>query len=111
MFVWDTTKTKRVITRLQNNRKVDILNVQLVKNNFGTRKVISLNLQLVESKSQTAKSNLQLVILFPTHKKNLQLVTRKCIFLNSHLITHNLQPVNYKTTDFLSKKVTIIQTV
>ena len=79
MFVWDTTKTKRVITRLQNNRKVDILNVQLVKNNFGTRKVISLNLQLVESKSQTAKSN--------------------------------LQPVNYKTTDFLSKKVTIIQIV
>ena len=60
-------------------RKIAIVNVQLVKSNFAThkhyhlklstRKFIILNFQLI-------KSNLQLVILFPVRKINLQLINR-----------------------------------
>ena len=45
--------------------------------------VISLILQLVKSNSQPTNSNLQLVILFPTFKVNLQLVNRQPVNLIS----------------------------
>ena len=45
--------------------------------------VISLILQLVKSNSQLTNSNLQLVILFPTCKINLQLVKRQLVNLIS----------------------------
>ena len=48
------------------------------KAQLATRKIISLNLQLVKSNSQLAENNLQLVILFPTRKINLQLVKLLC---------------------------------
>ena len=72
---------------------------------------ISLDLQLVKRNSQLTKSNLQLVILFPIRKTNLQLVKMNSELLNlfsynrnSQLVTHNLQLVRYKTTAQVSFK-------
>ena len=52
------------------------------KTHLATCKNISLNLQLEKRNSQFAKSNLQLVILFPTRKITLQLVKRSSQLVN-----------------------------
>ena len=62
-------------------RKIGIVIVQVVKENFATRKLHHLKLstrKFINLNFQLVKSNLQLAILLPTCKINLQIAKLHC---------------------------------